>query len=217
MKFQLPYGNYFSAAPDFLMALTFLVTWIEPTALGDNMIQYLILVMLMEFITIHSSAFFGAVMVSSLPKTKKSINLILLGGFYTMFVAAFSLSSGEWWPIVAFWGLVFNRLTTVLFGAHEEGKVGGTLLWMWVAGTVCYLGGIFLTVMLDVPEFGVTYEVVQSFGMSGKGLWFGEPYRLMAFGALYFTLIGCAEIFIGKWKQKDDVMLFPDVKNSIFR
>ncbi len=196
------------------MALTFLATWIEPAALGENMIKNLMLVMLMEFITIHSSAFFGVLMFREIPKMKKIIFLLLLGGFYTIFVAGFSLSSGEWWPIVAFWGLIFNRLMSVVFGNYDNGKEGAVMASMWVAGVVCYLGGVTLTIMLPIPPLGVTKEIIHSMGMSGSGLWIDEPHRLVAFGALYFSLIGLAEISIEKWGGKIDLSKFSTMKSS---
>lgn len=216
-EFRVPYPNYISAAPDLAMGLTFFVTWIDPTALGDNMINYLILVMLMEFITIHSSAFFGATMISTLPKTKKSLALLGLGLFYTMFVAAFSLSSGEWWPIVVFWGMIFNRLMSVVLGKSLDGRQQVSMMSMWVVGTVCYLGGVFVTVLAPVPELGVTYEYVQSLHLTEQGLWFDEPHRLVAFGFLYFTLIGFIEIKLEKWTQWINPNTFGSVKSQLLR
>jgi hypothetical protein len=200
-EFRIPYPNYVSALPDLVMALMFLATWIEPTALGRNMIQYLVLVMLMEFIIIHSSAFFGAALLSTLPKLKKTLAVLGLGAFYTLFVAGFSLAEGEWWPIVAFWGLVFNRLMSVLLGRSIEGKEKVSMMAMWVIGTVCYLGGVFLTILLPVPELGITPEFAAALPMHGGGLWFDEPHRLVAFGFIYFTAIGLIEIKLDAWSK----------------
>lgn len=216
-EFRIPYPHYISAAPDLLMALTFLATWIDPTALGNHMINYLVLIMLMEFITIHSSAFFGAVLISNVSKGKKVFSLLGLGAFYTMFVAAFSLSSGEWWPIVAFWGLIFNRLMSVVLGKSPDGKQQVSIMAMWVIGTICYLGGVFITALAPVPELGVTYEYVQSLHIAEHGLWFDEPHRLIAFGFLYFTLISFAELNISQLTGWIKPSGFDNIKSQLFR
>jgi hypothetical protein len=217
MKSRLPFGNYLSAAPDIGMALTFLITWIAPTALGQNMIKYLMLVMLMEFISIHSSAFFAALMVKGGSKGKKTTNLIALGGFYTIFVAGFSLSSGEWWPIVAFWGLMANRLLSVWFGTPADGKETGIVLALWVAGIIGYLGGVSITVMLPMPQLGVTDEVIRTVGMGGEGMWIDQPHTLLAFGVIYFSFMAVAEIFIDRWSGKIQVTGFSEMKSSLLK
>ena len=50
-----------SAAPDVGLALVFLAVWIAPAASMPGTVAYLTLLMVLEFIIIHSSAFMCAV------------------------------------------------------------------------------------------------------------------------------------------------------------
>ena len=76
MNFRLPFPTLFSSVPDFVMGLAFLATWIDPYSLGDGMISFALMVMLLEFIIIHSSAFIGSIMFGDADKKKKVIAMI---------------------------------------------------------------------------------------------------------------------------------------------
>lgn len=49
-----------SAGPLLALSAVFLMTWMDPDYLGPERVPSLVLVMAMEFIVIHSSAFMGA-------------------------------------------------------------------------------------------------------------------------------------------------------------
>lgn len=202
MNYRLPFVPIISSFPDFLLAFAFLVTWIEPNALGENMLSYLSLIMLLEFIIIHSSAFMGFVIFGTKSKLKKIVFLLGLALFYNVFVGIFSLIQGEFWPIIAFWGLVANRMLSVLLGSSTDGsdaiKMGG----MWAVSVFCYVTSVFIVMLLPLPQLGVTDAMIAE--MNGKmgGLWFTEPYKVLAFGFLYFMEIALFELLINKWKQK---------------
>jgi hypothetical protein len=69
----------------------------------------------------------------------------------------------------------------------------------WAIGVFAYVMLVFATVILPVPAFGVTSEVIAKQGFTMRGLWIDEPYRMMAFGFLYFAVIGLSELFSYKW------------------
>jgi hypothetical protein len=196
MTFKLPFPQFISSVPDFLMGAAFLATWIDPYALGDGMLPYLLLVMLLEFIIIHSSAFIGNIMYGDLSKQKKITMMLGFFGFYTLFVLAFSLGFGEWWPIVAFTGLMLNRMLSVLVGNLPEGEERERVKSMWAVNVLCYIVGVFATILLPIPAMGITPEVISQAGLTGEGIWVEEPYRLAAFGFLYFTAVGYIELTI---------------------
>lgn len=184
-----------SAIPDFALAATFLITWISPTRLGERMVPHLVLVMLLEFIIIHSSAFMGNVAISEMTRLKKTGAILGLGAFYSLFAGGFSLAFRSPWPLVAFWGLTLNRLLRAILGG-ALGKVEKTLMTMeWVSTTVFYLLFVFLTVLLPVPRFGIRFPLE---GV-GEGLWIDEPQRVMAFGFLYFTALGILNVSTFRW------------------
>ena len=204
MQFRLPYGNIISAIPDVVLGLAFLATWIEPTALGDNMFQYLSLVVMLEFFIIHSSAFMGFVMFRKSGKPKKVIYLLLLGLFYTMFIAIFSAGSNTSWPVVSFWCLMLNRLLSVLIGEADTGTEFGMLLLTWFFGGFFYVGGIFLINFLPLPTLGLTSEVIHQLKINPHGtLWLETPQAVLAFGFFYYTAIGIIEIVASGWFTKN--------------
>jgi hypothetical protein len=188
-----------AALPDLLMGVVFLVAWIDPARLGSAPIAPLTLIMLLEFIVVHSGAFAGTVVLSSAAKGRKVASLIGLGCFYTLFVGGFALGFHTWWPLASFWGLMLNRMLSVLLGQAESGDERALLRRGWAAGVLFYLifGG--LTVFLPLPRLGLTPEVVSADHLSGGGLWVDQPWRVLAFGFLYFTATGFSELQEHRW------------------
>ena len=156
MNFRLPYPNVFSSTPDFLMGLAFLATWIDPTSLGDDMVSYLFQVMLLEFIIIHSAGFMSGVIYGNSPRAQKIKLMIGLGLFYSLFVVGFAVGFNSWWPIIAFWGLLFNRMMSVLTGQAEEGKENEFVKNMWGLNVFCYLVSVFVVILLPLPALRVS-------------------------------------------------------------
>jgi hypothetical protein len=192
-------AHLFSALPSFVFSGVFLITWLFPDALGEHMISYLMLIMLMEFINVHAAGFMGNAIIGTAERGKKAATILGLGVMYTLFVGAFSLAFKEWWPLGAFWVLVVNRLLGVLLGKAPTGQEKAALQASWAFGAFSYVMLVFATIILPVPEFGVTADVIARQGLEMSGLWLEQPYRMMAFGFTYFALIGCSELFSTRW------------------
>lgn len=190
----LSVAGMISSVPDFSLALSFLLTWFTPYALGTKMVSYLVLVMLFEFIVVHSAGFMGFTLVSDLPKLRKSLAVIGLGLFYTMFVGAFAWGFKEWWPLAAFWTMIANRLLSILLGQAPTEKQRSMVMTSWGFQVACYLAFVFLTVLAPIPAFGIDEDVIRAQNFEGGGLWLEEPHRVMAFGFLYFMSIGLFEV-----------------------
>ena len=54
-------GHKLAGVSLLVLAAMYLVTWISREALGGDMLRYLVYVVLLEFIIIHSSAFLGLI------------------------------------------------------------------------------------------------------------------------------------------------------------
>ncbi len=171
-----------------------MVTWVDPFVLGGNAVQYFMLTMLLEFIIVHSSAFMGNVVLSREKASRRVQGLFWLGLFYTLFVGGFALGFGTWWPVYAFWGLTFNRMLSILVGDAPEGRERQYVRAGWALSVMYYLGGVFATVVLPVPELGITSAVRSALDLPGDGLWVDEPHRVLAFGVVYFGLTGLGEV-----------------------
>lgn len=188
-----------SALPDFGFAVVFLVTWLQPQAFGEQTVTRLMLVMLLEFIIVHSAVFMGTVIVASADKARRTLGLLGFGLFYSIFAAAFSLVFKTWWPFGAFWLQTGNRLLGVLVGQASEGQEKAFLMRGWAISVGLYVGCCFITTFLPIPALGITPAVIAALHLPGTGLWISEPYRVLAFGALYFALTAWSELYDHAW------------------
>lgn len=188
-----------AALPDLMLGLVFLVVWIDPARLGAAPVGPLMLAMLLEFIVVHSSGFMGTVMVGDLPRERKLVSLFGLGGFYTLFVAAFAVAFKTWWPLASFWGLMVNRLLSVLLGQPPVGEERAFAQRSWAVGALFYLVFAFVTIVLPLPRLGMTPAAVGAQDLPGSGLWVSQPWRVLAFGFLYFTATGLSELVDHRW------------------
>lgn len=187
------------ALPDFALAALFLLTWIMPEAIDEGMVSYLVVVMLMEFIIVHSSGFMGHVMISDGNKKKRGLTLVGLGLFYSVFVGAFALGSGEWWPLAAFWGMTLNRILFILLGQAPGGKEKELLQSSWAIGAMFYVLSVTVTVIAPIPQLGITPGVVKGLAFNSDGLWVEQPEHAIACGVLYFFAVALSELYGHRW------------------
>lgn len=188
-----------AAAPNFVLAAMFLITWIDPYRFGEKMVAYLMLVMLLEFIVVHSSAFMGSVAFSSETAGRKAKGMLLLGGFYTLFVGGFALAFKTWWPLASFWVLTLNRLLGGILGVAPSGREKEYMQRSWGAGVLFYVVFVGLTTVLPVPKFGITSAVRHTQDLPGSGEWISHPEKVIAFGFLYFLFSGISDLFHHAW------------------
>ncbi len=190
-----------AAVPDLLMAGFCLAVWIDPSRFGGDGVGYVVLVMLLEFIVVHSAAFMGslavgAVEVKPLLRWGRTTGILGLGLFYSLFVLGFCLAFHTWWPMAAFWLLTLNRLLGAIIGQGRTDAENKKLIATgWGLGAMAYLLGAFATVLLPIPRLGIRDGL---HGVGG-GLWVDEPWRAVAFGVFYFGMIGWYELRWRRW------------------
>ena len=188
-----------NAAADFGFAAVFLITWIAPNTFGVQTVRFLMLVMLMEFIVVHSSAFMGNVVISKANRGGRAAALVGFGLFYSLFAGAFALAFDSWWPITMFWGQTLNRLLGVLFGQVPDEDQKAFIQRSWIASVLLYLLSAFATTVLPVPRVGITSAVITAQHIHATGLWVEQPQRVLAFGAVYFLLTGWSDLRGHDW------------------
>jgi hypothetical protein len=192
---RLTLSGVIAALPDLGLSAVFLGTWIAPHLLGVDRIGHLLLVMLLEFIVVHSAGFMGVAALTDNPKRSRAKSILGLGAFYTLFVGGFALGFKTWWPLVAFWGLTLNRLLSAIVGQRPRGEAERIVRNGWVMGAIAYIGALFITTPLPLPRLGVTSDVVAAAHLPGHGLWIDQPHRVLAAGFLYFLVVGISELF----------------------
>lgn len=179
-------ASVIAAIPDAALAGLFLITWIAPTLVEERMVRYLLLLILLEFIVIHSAAFMGVAATSVERGPRRILAIVGLGLFYSIFAGAFSVAFSDPWPLVAFWGLTLNRLLRALLTARFTEEEQTEMSREWGVSVMAYVGFIFLTVLLPLPRLGLTAEFISTQNLPGGGLWIEQPQRAIAFGMLYF-------------------------------
>jgi hypothetical protein len=188
-----------AALPDFVLGALFLTTWLLPTAGRIKLAPQLVLIVLLEFIIIHSAAIVGSVVLRKATRRKRAMSLVGLVLFYTVFVGSFALMFRTSWPLWSFWGLMLNRLLSLILGQAPEGEEMALVQRGWAATALFYLGFVALTAVVPVPRLGLTPGIVAQLHIPGSGLWVSQPWRVMAFGFLYFTAVGISELTHHRW------------------
>lgn len=191
-----PVARLFAALPDALTCLAYLWTWLQPLRFDSDAVKTLMLVMLMEFLVVHSGGFLGATVLSDdISKVKKSLAVAGLGCFYLMFAIAFSLAFKAWWPVWTFLWLLGSRFALVWLSPVPRESEQGRQMALWGLSVAAYLGAVFAGVMLPVPELGIRHDLLSSFGLTGGGLWVEKPQTVICSGTIYFAIMA-----LSKWK-----------------
>jgi hypothetical protein len=183
-----------AALPDAVTSAIFLIAWIAPAQLGPVWVKNLMLTMLIEFVVMHSGAFYAAVAAAPASRTKRSVLLIGLTAFYGCFIAAFSFAFQSTWPLFAFGWLFVSRFAALW--TKDDVQKRDLLSRTWIASVMFYLLGVFATLFIPLPQFGLTSEFVASMHLSGSGLWIDKPQTVIVFGALYFGALARFKFYL---------------------
>lgn len=188
-----------SAIPDFVFAGVFLLTWINPLLWRPDMVTILMLVMMFEFISIHSSAIMNGIIMGKLPILQKIAYLLGFGIFYSALAAFFGWLFHAGWPFVSLWVQVGNRSLNLLMRGVPDKEERQTIRKVQSVTTIAYIVLIFVTSALPITALGITPAVIGGLNLPGSGMWIEQPYRVIAFGFFYFLAIGLSELFGHRW------------------
>lgn len=187
MRTSIP--RLFAALPDALTASIFLFAWIAPSIPGPQYVANLTLTMPIEFIVMHSSAFYAVICAASDVSRGRRLGWLSgLTALYLLFILGFALAYRSAWPIVAFAWLFASRFVHLWTHPVEDATDTRRMMLLWVASGATYVLGAGLTALLPLPRLGVTPAFVASMHLSGGGEWVDRPYTVIAFGALYFAV-----------------------------
>ena len=108
--------------------------------------------------------------------------------------------------LLAFGWLFVGKLSWMLKKPTDDQTMQAMSAW---AGMVAvYLIACFITIGVDLPYLGIKPELVTTFGLDPKseGIWESEPHRVVAFGVLYFGILGLAKLIgphiANKWRNR---------------
>jgi len=188
-----------AAAPDAALAGLYLWCWIDPLAWRKTLVAELMLVMLVEFLVIHSGPFLGILVMgedAGVGRKTRLKMLLGLGAVYLLFAAGMSAAFETWGPVLLFVWLIGAKLVAILLGRSPDGSERGRQMAFWALSVVFYLGAVFATLFLPVPELGITRSGAY-YGIPGSGEWVSNPHIPIAAGLVYFSALALAKILAG--------------------
>jgi hypothetical protein len=91
--------------------------------------------------------------------------------------------------------LIGSKLWALVTGTVEPEAQRSYVMAVWIASTMAYLLGCFFTAIVPLPRLGVSGPASR-YGVdpSATGLWLEQPHRVLAFGVLYFFIVGCTRV-----------------------
>lgn len=189
----------FAALPDAVTASGFALLWVAPGLFGADALRTATLMMLIEFLIVHATAFIGGFALNhDRPRAARVAAILGFGLFYLGFVLAFAWSFRAWWPLPLFGWLLLSKLLAV-FERTPDARKRARMAAGWGLSVLFYIGGVTLTSLLWIPRLGIDAAAQAAGATPGSGLWVDEPQRVVAFGLLYFGALAWA-----KWKGWDD-------------
>lgn len=186
-------GALSSALPCFYLSWVLFNVWRDPRAWDNgNWVRFGLGLLILEFVLLHSGAFMSAMIAK---KHTLARRLQLFAGlflFYALMVLGFALSLDSFSLLWIFGGVCLGRLVTALTNNSEGAE---TMMARSASGVLLYILVVFATVLLPIPEWGIDASVLNDvYPDRGGGLWERQPERAIAGGAVYFLLMGIAEI-----------------------
>lgn len=194
-----------AAAPDGLLAGLYLWCWIEPLAWRKTLVAELMLVMLVEFLVVHSGPFFGMLVTGDAVTTERATRLKILlglGVIYLLFAGGMSAAFESWGPVLLFAWLIGAKLVAILAGRGMAVREQSRQMALWAMSVLFYLGAVFATLLLPVPKLGVVRHG-HYYGVPGSGEWVSHPNTVIAAGFLYFAALALVKLLEKPaWWQK---------------
>jgi hypothetical protein len=182
------------AIPDLVTAGFLYWLWIDPAHFGVPAFRAAVFTLLLEFFVIHAGGFMAVTVYD--PAATRRTRILRLAGWTAGYLAAvslFALGFDAWWMVGAFCWFCFAKLQALWTGAPLAERDRSHAVASWALSVVVFLGAIFATVELAVPELGADQAIREAAGFAGEGgVWEREPHRALAGAVLYFALMGLA-------------------------
>lgn len=141
----------------------------------------------------------GSMAIAQTGPARKTAAILGLAAFYSVFAGGFALAFSSMWPLLAFWGLTLNRLLRVLLGGGFSSEEKELMKREWATSSALYLFLTLSTLIIPLPSFGITTEVIAAQNLPGSGVWIEQPQRVIALGFLYFSSLAAMSLLTVKW------------------
>lgn len=195
-RFLLFLINLLFALPLLGLSWAFWSYWTAPDQFTFFELSEFAVLLLVEFIVIHSSQFHHQVTFTYQPKLQKVEAFVVILVFYSAIAAGVSYAAGSSWPFYAFVGLTVLKLPTVVFSGKPDHDRRKAALTEWMFDGSLYVVGVIGSALLDIPTLGMARVSPLELNLPVEGVWFEEPHRLVAFGCFYFGVLGLKDLIV---------------------
>lgn len=188
------FGVLSSAIPYFALGWVLLDVWRHPLDWDSGRwIPFAVGLLVLEFILIHSGVFM-TMLAARQNTAKRAMLFIALTGFYSLFVIGVSASIGSTELIWIFVSVLLGRAVGLFTQLDENPQ---RILKRSGISMFLYIIAAFASVLLPIPELGVTQDILnQVYASRGGGVWEREPQRAIAMASAYFFAMGGVEVFV---------------------
>lgn len=195
------YSNVGAAQADAVTAAMFLTGWFAPLAI-DGLVSNLAVIMIVEFLLIHASGCYSLFILTGERSRRQTVTVLTaMSVFFLLFIVVWCLMFGQWWPLSVFCWLIVGKLQLFRTGQGERKDLLFNRMVVWGATGMLYILVIFLGLLLPVPEFGITAEVVPLLDMKADGDWMERPQTVVASGAVYFSMMAWAKFKVNAFGE----------------
>lgn len=181
------------------LAYTYYRLWVLPTPEDAEQILTYSLLMLFEFILIHSGVFMALF-------SKSRAALLFFIVFYSGFAFALNRLAPNNTILITYMFVVFNRMKTAFYARTPAMKRNIMKYSAVVATLYFFLLIAFVFGEGLIPALGVTEGFLSAIGYhsltSTGGMFIEEPRVPLALGVVYFSVLGLGELWSILAKQK---------------
>jgi len=194
MKIIEKYNRHFEYASilmNIFIAFQFYRIWLNPTIADADRINTMILLIVFEFIMVHSGVLMSI--------TPKKISLFALVPFYGLFAWGFNFAAEDNMVVIIYLIVVFNRMRFAFSDVPSVIKQQTILKSILAALAYFILIFVFLFGAKYVPRWGMTSETMLGIGyyknQNASGLIVEMPHIAMAFAFVYYCILAIIEAF----------------------
>jgi hypothetical protein len=187
------------ALPCFLMAARLLRVWRDPMSIeAGGWVRLGVGVFVMEFILLQAGIFLAGLSVDARMRGAGWLQTLGLTAFLGLFAVAIALAFRSRMLFFSFLWMIGGRFLALAIGISAQTKA--LLQAHAMISMAIYFAMVVLSVMLPWPRLGITAAIANATrDPRASGTWVEEPHRAIGAAAVYFALLGVAEIALLTW------------------
>ncbi|SHI53544.1 hypothetical protein [Pseudozobellia thermophila] len=183
---QFEYGGILM---NLFVAYQFFTLWFDPQINDTGRLATLSVMMLFEFVMVHSGVFMALM--------PKKLSLYILFPIYGLFALAINSMAENNIVLIAYLLVVFNRMRFAFSDVSKE--IRNRIITTSVLGALIYFFMLFFFLLAAdyIPKFGLTDEFLKITGYGRsiytEGAFVDIPHAIMAFGLCYYSSLALIE------------------------